>query len=123
MKSGQYGFFCGFVSIPPKVGLISSNLLCILLFQCCCLSCSMYLFIFILKSEYGILNLVVSTVSSQTWTQHICTSLSFDKFSNFHRIFINGLPNFLFLKIPTPIEKSEKLMNLLFLNFKRSRAM
>ena len=50
-------FFCSFVSIPPNVGLISSYLLCILLFKCFWLCCRMYLFIFILESVYGIWNI------------------------------------------------------------------
>ena len=59
-------------------------------------------------------------------TQHICTSLSFDKFSNLYRIFIiNGLSNFLgFFNNSNTDSKLEKIMNLLFLDSEmRSRAM
>ena len=61
-KPGQYDFlFSVFLFLQHcfyflNVGLISSNLLYLLLFQRCCLYCWMYLFIFILKSVYGILS-------------------------------------------------------------------
>ena len=99
-KSGQYDFLFS-VFFCNLVGLISSNLICLLLFQHCC---SMYLSIFILKSVYDILNFfsVVmfrvdqAALSAQlfllisVWlgAQQICTSLSFDKFSKLHRIFM-----------------------------------
>ena len=58
-------------------------------------------------------------------TQHICTSLLFDKFSNLHRIFmVNGLSDFLILNDSNTDSESEKIINLLFLDSEiRSRAM
>ena len=57
-------------------------------------------------------------------TQHICTLLSFDKFSNLYRIFINGLSNFLFFNDSKTDSEAEKIMNLLFPDSEmRSRAM
>ena len=115
-KTGQYDFrfsyfFCSLVSILSNVGLISSNLFSLLLFQHC-LCCRMNLFSF-LKSVKGILNIFSVVMfrgdlaALSTWlfllipvwlgTQHIFTSSSFDKCFNLHRIFIiNGLSNFLF---------------------------
>ena len=86
-------------------------------------------------SVYGILNLFsevmfrVDLAALSAWSfpliQHSCTSLSFNKFSNLHRIFmINGLSNFLFFNYSNTDSNSEKIMNLLFLNSEmRSRAM
>ena len=115
----------------PSVVLISNNLLFSLLFQRCCLCRSMYLFIFILKSVYGILNFfsvvrfMVDLAALSAWsfplipvwlgTQHICISLSFDKFFNVQSILIiNGGSNFLFFSDSNTDSKSEKMMNLLF---------
>ena len=110
------------------------------MFQHCCLCCSKYLFIFILKFVYGILNFfsevrfMVDLAALSTWsfplipvwleTQHICISLSFDKFFNLQSILIiNGLSNFLFFSDSNPDSESEKMMNLLFLDSEmRSRA-
>ena len=124
----------------PSVGLISNNLSFSLLFQRCCLCCSMYLFIFILKSVYGILNFfsvvrfMIDLAALSSWsfplmpvwlgTQHICISLSFDKFFNLQSILIiNGFSNFLFFTDSNTDSESENVMNLLFLDTEiRSRA-
>ena len=142
-ESGQYNLlllvFLKLCFHSPSVGLITYNLLFSLLFQCCCLCCGMYLFIFILKSICGILNLFsvvrfmvdLSTLSvwsfplMPVWlgTQHIYISLSFDKFFNLQNILIiNGWSNFLFFSDSNTDSESEK-MNLLFLDSEmRSRA-
>ena len=126
-------FFLKLCFHSPSEGLISNNLLFSLLFQHCCLCCSMYLFIFILKSVCGILNFfsvvrfMVDLTTLSAWsfplmpvwlgTQHICISLSFDKFFNLQSILIiNGWSNFLFFSDSNTDSKSEKMMNLLFLD-------
>ena len=101
----------------------------------------MNLFIFILKSVYGILNFfsvvrfMVDLAALSTWsfplipvwlgTQHICVSLSFDKFFNLQSILIiNGWSNFLFFSDSNTDGEPEKIMNLLFLDSEmRSRTM
>ena len=143
-ESGQCNFlisvFFKFFFHSPSVGLISNNNFFSLLFQRCCLCCSMYLFIFILKSVCGILNFfpVVRIMVDLTalsagsfplmpvWleTQRICISLSFDKFFNLQSILlINGWSNFLFYSDSNTDNESEKMVNLLFLDSEiRSRA-
>ena len=140
-ESGQcnflFSFFLKLCFHSPSVGLISNNLL---LFQRCCLCCSMYLFIFILKSVCGILNFFsvvrfmvdLAALSAGSFplmpiwlgTQHICISLSFDKFFNLQSILIiNGWSNFLLFSDSNTDSESEKMMNLLFLDSEmRSRA-
>ena len=142
--SGQYNFLSSaFLKLcfhSSRVGLISDNLLFSLMFQRCCLCCSMYLFIFILKSVCGILNFFsvvwfrVELAALCAWsfpmmpvwlgTQHICISLSFDKFFNLQSILIiNGWSNFLFFSDSNTDSESENMMNLLFLDsVMRSRA-
>ena len=138
MQFPLFVFFLKLCFHSPNVGLISNNLLFSLLFQHCCLCRSMYLFIFILKSVYGILNFfsvvrsmvdlaVLSAWSFQripVWlgTQHICISLSFDKFVNLQSILIiNGWSNFLFFSDSNT--ESEKMIYSLFLDSEmRSRA-
>ena len=74
-KSGQYNFlFHFFLQLcfhSLNVGLSSSNLLCLLLFQHCCVCCSMYLFIFIFKSVYGILNFFHWLCSESSWPLYL----------------------------------------------------
>ena len=132
-----FAFFLKLWFHSLSIGLISNNLLFSLLFQCCCLWCCMYLFIFILKSICSILNFfsvvrfMVDLAALSAWsfpvcleTQHICISLSFDKFFNLQSILvINGWSNFLFLSDSNTDSESEKMVNLLFLDSEmRSRA-
>ena len=130
LESGQCNFLFLFVFLnlcfhSPSVGLVFNYSLFSLLFQCCCLCCSMYLFIFILKFVCGILNFFsvvkfrVDLTALSAWpfplmsvwlgTQHICLSLSFDKFFNSQIILIiNGWSNFLFFSDSNTDSESEK---------------
>ena len=146
MTYPEYGqcnlFFFGFLNLCfhfLSVGLISNNLLFSLLFQRCCLCCSIYSFILILKAVCDILNFfsvvrfMVDLAALSAWfplmlgwlgTWHICISLSFDTFFNLQIILvINGWSNFLFFCDSNIDSESENMMNLLFLDSEmRSRA-